>query len=88
MSITGKKKKKKDKIQIRATTTSGVVCGVPFTIAPLIGTESQRLFAWSPPRNCQSAKGGMIWWEGSLLRKAELNQFVFLNFQTFDSLLF
>lgn len=36
-----REKKKKDNIQIRATTNSGGVCGVPFTIAPPISVESQ-----------------------------------------------
>lgn len=36
--------KKKDKIQMRATTYSGVVCGVPVTIILLSSLGSQGLF--------------------------------------------
>lgn len=46
MSVT-KRKEKKDKIEIRAPASSGVVCGVPFTGTPLISMESQ-LTAQSP----------------------------------------
>lgn len=63
------------------------MCGVPFTIALLISMESQSSSAESSPRNCWSAESGLMSWEGSPLQQAELNQFLFLNVQTFDSLL-
>lgn len=68
---------------MRATTYSGVVCGVPVTIIPLSSVGSQGLSGvlLIPAR----LQGRMIAWEGSPPGNAELNPF--LNFQTLDSLL-